>query len=478
MSESESRRDLPRVLGAWSAASILIGSIIGSGVFVKPGKIAAYLPSPGWILFCWAAAGVLALIGSLVFAELGSCYPGAGGQYTYLREAFGNLTAFLFGWTNLVIINSASIAALAVVSTSFAFNLLPEGQRPGASSHWAQTVPVLMITALTAANLVGVRWGAIIQNVLTVLKLAAIALVICGIFVPSKTSWSHLSPFFEIRGSPTNQQVFTGFKEAFLAIFWAYDGWYLLSFSGGEIKNPRRNIPVGFVLGILVVVGAYLAVNLAYLLVIPLEEMPRFREEGGVAAEAASRLFGPVGLALLSIGIVGSTLGAANGNLLTGPRLSYAMARDGLFFPPFGGVHAKFQTPALAIILQGVIGAAYVYWGTFDQLTDSVVFAAWIFYLLTVAACFGLRRRNAQVPGIFRAPGHPVLPAFFVIFAAGFILYSLGDSIQKATGYFQGAEGSEDGVYLLISAGLILLGVPLYWIVRRTQPRPTKHVTE
>lgn len=472
MSESESRRDLPRVLGAWSAASILIGSIIGSGVFVKPGKIAEALPSPGWILSCWVAAGMLALIGSLVFAELGSYYPGAGGQYTYLREAFGDLTAFLFGWTNLVIINSASIAALAFVSTSFAFNLLPEGGRPATDSHWFQTVPVLMIWALTFANLIGVRWGAMIQNTLTVLKLAAIALVICGLFLPGKTNGAHLSPFWEIRGSPENQQVFEGFKAVFLAIFWAYDGWYLLSFSGGEIKNPRRNIPVGFVLGILIVIGAYIAVNVAYLCVIPLEEMPHFKSGGGVAAEAASRLYGPLGLTLLSIGIVGSTLGAGNGNLLTGPRLSYAMARDGLFFAPFGEVHARFRTPLLAIVLQGAMGAAYVYWGTFDQLTDSVVFAAWIFYLLTVAACFRLRRRNAHLSDRFRAPGHPLLPMVFVLFAAGFILYSLADSIQKASGYFQETPGSEDGVYLLISAGLILLGFPFYWVIRNRRPRP------
>jgi amino acid transporter len=353
-------RDLPRVLGIWSAASILIGSIIGSGVFVKPAAIAQNLPSPGWILVCWIASGLLALVGSLVFAELGSYYPRAGGQYTYLRESFGDLAAFLFGWTNLVIINSASIAALAVMSARFLFNVFPEALRPAPGSHWFQTLPVLMIVGLSAANAAGVRWGAAIQNLLTVAKLAALGLIISAIVLPSRTSWSNLSPFWEIRGSPTSEAILAGFKGAFLAIFWAYDGWYLLSFSGAEIKNPRRNIPGGFILGMLVVISTYVAANLAYFILVPLEQMPSFgagggaSAEGSVAAEAVRRLFGPTGVVLLSLGIVCSTLGAGNGNLLTGPRLSYAMARDGLFFPICGRLHEKFLTPVPAIALQGI----------------------------------------------------------------------------------------------------------------------------
>ncbi len=462
------RPDLPRVLGVWSAASILIGSIIGSGVFVKPGGIAADLASPGWILVCWTASGLLAWIGSLVFAELGSYFPGAGGQYTYLRESFGKLPAFLFGWTNLSIINSASIAALAVISAEYLFNLLPEAARPAEGSHWMKTVPVLMIAGLTAANVAGVRWGAAIQNLLTVMKLAAIGLIVCGIFLPSKTSWSNLSPFWEIRGAPTSEAVWAGFKGAFLAIFWAYDGWYLLSFSGGEIKDPRRNIPAGFILGILIVIAAYVLVNVSYLCVIPLEEMVKFKEGGGVAAEAASRLYGPVGLAIFSIGIVGSTLGAGNGNLLTGPRLSYAMARDGLFFPIFGRVHAQFLTPVLAIVVQGIVGAAYVYAGTFNELTDSVVFAAWIFYLLTVVGCFVLRPRHRNRQDVFRAPGHPLLPAFFVAFAVWFIAYSFLDSASLVWRYLAGDQGAKGGIYPILATLVILAGLPLYALVRRS----------
>jgi len=468
-SRPEKSRELLRVLGPFSAASILIGSIIGSGVFRKPGIIADALPSPGWILVCWGTAGFLSLIGSLVFAEMGSCYPKAGGQYTYLNESFGKLPAFLFGWTNLLIINSASIAALVVFSAEHFFNLLPESLQPEKGSHWFQTVPVLMVAVLTAINCVGVRWGAAVQNGLTILKLAALGVIILGIFLPNKANWSNFSPLWEIRGGPSAEAVWAGFKGAFLAIFWAYDGWYLLSFSGGEVVNPRRNIPIGFVMGILVVIGTYLAANVSYFCVIGVDEMRTIQTQGGVAAEAAGRLYGPIGVTMIAVGLVGSTLGAANGNLLTGPRLSYAMARDGLFFPPFANVHARYLTPFFAIVVQGIIGAAYVYCGTFDQLTDSVVFAAWIFYLLTVLGYFRLRARLRSRSDVFRSPGHPLLPIIFVVFAAAFVVYAFMDSAHSVRAYFADpdAPGAANGIYPVICTVLIILGLPVYWIVRR-----------
>ncbi|MGQ9589622.1 MAG: APC family permease [Planctomycetota bacterium] len=464
--------ELPRVLGALSAASILIGSIIGSGIFRKPSAVARELPSPGWILVAWAAAGFLSLIGSLVFAELGSYYPRAGGQYTYLRESFGRLPAFLFGWTNLLIINSASMAAMVVFSAEHFFNLLPGSLQPAPKSHWFETVPVLMIAFLTAVNILGVRWGAALQNALTILKLAAIGLIIFGISLPEKTDWSRFSPFWEIRGSPPASAVWSGFKDAFVAIFWAYDGWYLLSFSGAEIRNPRRNIPLGFILGILVVVAVYLAANVAYFLTIDLADMAAIERQGGVAAEAALRLFGPAGLALVAVGITGSTLGSANGNMLTGPRLSYAMARDGLFFRPFGALHPRFLTPVLAIAVQGLLSAAYTYCGTFDQLTDAVVFAAWVFYLLTVAGYFSIRRRWKGRDDVFRSPGFPILPAIFIAFAAVFLAGASIDSFSHVRGYLAGDPKAADGIYPILCIAMIALGLPVYWSLRRKAVEP------
>jgi len=470
-------RDLPRVLGALSAASILIGAVIGSGIFQKPSAIAVDLPSPGWILVCWIAAGALALIGSLVFAELGSRYPQAGGQYTFIRASFGDLPAFLFGWTNLLVINAAGIAALAFVSAEYLFNLIPVSLRPAAGSHWFKTVPALLIAALTATNAAGVRWGAGLQNLLTGLKLAALGLIVAGLFAPGKTVWPHLGPIWEMRGDPSAAAIRHGFAGAFLATFWAYDGWYQLSFSGGEIRDPRRNIPLGFVLGIVVVLGVYVAANIAYFGVLGLDEMSRMglaeragmpAAHGGVGGFAAFRLFGPAGVTLISIGIACSTFGAANASILTGPRLSFAMARDGLFFRRLGDVHVRWQTPLAAIVVQGGLAVACVYAGSFHQLTDSAVFAAWIFYLLTILSYFRLRaERHAE--GIFRSPGYPVLPAVFVVFAAVFLVYSLVEAASLAQRYLRNPADHEaaDGLYLIVVVAIILAGVPAYRLLRR-----------
>jgi APA family basic amino acid/polyamine antiporter len=464
-------RELPRLLGAWSAGSILIGSVIGSGVFMKPQAVAQSLPSPGWILAAWAVSGLLALIGSLAFAEMSARYPQAGGQYVYLREAYGPFPAFLFGWTNLTIINAASIAALGVISAQYLVNVA--GIPIGPKSAWLQAIAVALIGLLTAANGAGVLWGARIQNLLTALKLLALGALIAGPLLPGRAHLDYLEPFWRIRGSGDWESVRRGFNQAFLAIFWAYDGWYLLSFSGGEIRNPRRNIPLGFTVGILVVIAVYLLANLSFLAAIPLSEMAGFQEKvvGGVGAEAARRFYGGVGLTMISVGVLGSTLGAANGNVLTGPRLFYAMAKDRLFFRPFGDVHPRFLTPLNAIVTQGLLSALCVYAGNFDDLTDSVVFAAWTFYGLTVAGLFILRRSASLEPLPFRMPGYPLLPALFVLFAAVFVVYSAWDAAVKVrealAGWSEGRGLETTGLYPLFVTVVILLGVPVYLFFRR-----------
>ncbi len=463
--------ELPRLLGPWSAASIIIGSIIGSGIFIKPRAVAESLPSPGWILVCWMVAGLLALAGSLVFAELGSTMPRAGGQYVYLRESLGRFPAFLFGWTTLLIVNSASIAALAVISAEFLFNVLPSGLRPETGSHWFKTVPVVLILALVGANVAGLRWGAAVQNTFTVLKLIAVGALIAVLFVPGRVEYGNLSPFWGLHGSPAGGAgLWVGIKGAFLAIFWAYDGWYLLSFSGGEIRDPRRNIPRGFIAGMLVIIIVYVLANIGVLCAIDLESMKGVTRSGGVAAEAAERVYGSVGLALISIGIMGSTFGAANGNLLTGPRLAFAMARDGAFFRPLGAIHRRFSTPYVAIMLQGTLGAIYVFVGTFDDLTDSVVFAAWTFYLLTIIGYFRIHRRNRGRDDIFVAPLYPLLPAVFVVVSVAFLAYSLWDSITGVSRFIDNPSdpAARSGIFPLVVTAMIVCGVPVYlWFLRK-----------
>jgi basic amino acid/polyamine antiporter, APA family len=461
--------DLPRLLGPISAASILIGSVIGSGVFMKPQVVAMNLPSPGWILLTWAVSGGLALIGALAFAEMSAMFPRAGGQYVYIREAFGKLPAFLFGWTNITIITTASIAAIAFISTEYLIGSLEFLTRTSLGivkdGMAYKLITVALILFLTGANVLGLAWGARIQNLLTAGKLLALGALFLGMFLPGRAHLSNLRPFWEIQGG--SGDVLHDFKEAFLAIFWAYDGWYLLSFSGGEIKNPRRNIPLGFLLGMAVVIGIYLLVNVSYMAAIPLADMKDIHGLGGVGAEAARLFYGGTGLFLISLGVFGSTLGAVNGNILTGPRLFYAMARDGLLFRKLGEVHPRFLTPANAVLVQGALGSLLVFSGSFDDLADSVVFAAWLFYALTVLGLLILRKRSGAEPA-FRMPGYPVLPLVFAAFAIAFVIYNVHDAAGKAVEAYQ-KEGRLNltGLYPLLATGVIALGVPAYFFFRR-----------
>jgi APA family basic amino acid/polyamine antiporter len=413
---------------------------------------------------------------------MSAMHPQAGGQYVYLREAFGRLTAFLFGWTNLTIINAASIAALAFISVEYLARVCGMDIANGGPAYKA--IAIGIIAFFTFANAVGVLWGARLQNLLTVMKLLALGAIIFGMFLPGRIQFGNLDPFWSARSLSPGSSLLDGFKKAFVAIFWAYDGWYLLSFSGGEIRNPRRNIPLGFVLGMLVVVSVYVLANLAYLGAIPVEEMARLDAPlGGVGAVVAERFYGPVGLTMISVGILGSTLGAANGNILTGPRLFYAMARDGLFFRPFAEVHPRFLTPLSAIVVQGILSVLCVFAGNFDDLTDSVVFAAWIFYGLTVIGLFVLRRRHVDAERSFRMPGYPILPLLFVAFAAWFVFFNAQEALSKVegaldaycreiAGFWPPKTGRLEltGLYPLFVTVVILLGLPLYFFFQHRAP--------
>ncbi len=478
---TEKPRELPRLLGPLSAASILIGCIIGSGIFMVPQEVASNLPSPGWILAAWAASGVLALIGSLAFAEMSSMYPQAGGQYVYLRESFGRFPAFLFGWTNITIINTASIAAIAFASVEYLIRSLEfaSGAPLGVVKDGLvyKLITVGLIAALTGANAVGVLWGSRIQNVLTSAKLLVLGALFVGMFLPGHGHPENFRPFWALQEG--SGDVLRGFKEAFLAIFWAYDGWYLLGFSAGEIKDPRRNIPLGFGLGILVVIVVYLLVNVSFLAAVSLADMKEMKGLGGVGAEAARRFYGGAGLFLISLGVFGSTLGAVNGNILTGPRLFFAMARDGLFFRRLAEVHPRFLTPFNAVLVQGLLSSLLVFAGNFNDLISSVVFAGWIFYGLSVLGLFVLRRRGGREVS-FRMPGYPVLPLFFVLFTVVFLTISVRDTALAIGDAFQvyRRDGSLQlkGLYPLLASGVILLGVPVYLSFRRKVGELTKEL--
>jgi APA family basic amino acid/polyamine antiporter len=401
--------ELPRKLGLLDATCIVVGIIIGSGIFLVPQAVAQAIPSTGAILAAWVLAGALSLIGALAFAELGAMLPDTGGQYVYLREAYGPLWGFLWGWALLLAIRSGGTATLAVAFAIYLGYLIP--LTPSA----AKLVSVAMIALFTWVNYRGVRPGAVVQNVFTFLKVAGLAALIGAAFLsplPSVTEWTFRSP----------ELSWSRFGVALIACFWANQGWFSVSIVAGEIRNPGRNIPLALGFGVAIATSLYIIANLAYLRVLTIAEIaaaPR------VAAPVAERAIGPQGAALVSLLIILSITGALNGGLLTGPRAYFAQARDGLFFRAFSRIHPRYETPGPAILLQGAWAAALAASGTYQKLFSYVIFVSWVFYGLTVLAVPILRRRRPDLPRPYKTWGYPVTPAIFLAVTSWFLVNAL-----------------------------------------------------
>ncbi len=439
------RKELPRVLGLFDVIGIVVGSVIGSGIFIVPATIAAGVKSPLLIFGVWMVGGILTFFGALSFSELGAAYPAAGGMYVYLREAFGPLISFLFGWTLFLVIDTGSVATLA---SAFSTKYLPHFLR---MSTLAQKVAsLLFVLFLVAVNYVGVRWGARLQNVLMVIKFGAIAAVAGTVFIFAR---GHAAHFVSPAAPPFSFGLLGSFGVALVACLWAYKGWEAATFSAGEVKNPQRNLPLGMLAGTLLVFGLYLLANLAYLYVFPAS---RIAQSSRIAADAMQAAVGPIGASLISFVILFSILGAANGNMLTAPRVYYALARDRLFFPKIAAVHPRFLTPHVSILAMGLWSAVLVLSGTFEQLFTYVVFGQWIFFGLTATAVIILRRQRPELPRPYRTWGYPVTTLIFIVAA---LLISLNSLINQFVNALYG---------LLI----IFLGIPVYlfwrwWAIRK-----------
>ena len=435
-----SRPQLPRVLGFVSVIGILIGSVIGSGIFVAPNTIASLVLSPQLILAVWAIGGVLSFFGALAFAELGAAFPEAGGAYVYLREAYGGLIAFLFGWTLFFVIDSGAVATLAVAfSARYLPYFLP------LSPLASKAVALVFIAALVAVNIVGVRWGAGLQNLLTFIKLAAIVAVSVVVF-----SFGHGNPanFASPPPGPLSGGLVANFGAALVLALWAYKGWEAVSYSSGEVRNPERNLPLGLLIGTIAVLVLYISTNLAYLYVFPAGEVAK---SSRIAADAMNAAVGPIGATIIAFVILFSITGAANGNILTAPRVFFAMARDGVFFGRFADVHPRLLTPHISILATGAWAAALSVTGTFEQLATYVVFGQWIFFGLTVGAVLVLRRARPDLRRPYRTWGYPVTP---VIFIAAALYISLSTLITQP---WNAAGG----------LAIIFAGVPAYLFWRR-----------
>jgi basic amino acid/polyamine antiporter, APA family len=423
---------LERRLGVFSATTIIVGSMIGSGIFIAPSIMAGFIASPGLWLGLWIVGGALTLLGALSYAELAAMFPSAGGQYVFLREAFGPRVAFLYGWTLFLVIQSGFNAAVAIGFAKFLGGVgLQAGEADivlslgGFTLSRAQLVATAVIAVLTGINARGLREGALVQNVCTVLKVAAIALLAMSSLSSGKGSLSHFS------GAP--DAVALGPKGLELGLFGAigvamskalfsYDAWNTVTFTAEEVREPQRNLPRALVAGTVVTTLAYAAACSAYLYVLPLDRMARV-VENRVASDVASVVLGPTGVTLVSLAILISTFGCANGLILSGARVLFAMARDGLFFRAAGRIDARRRTPSGALALQGAWSVVLAISGTYDRLLTYVTFASLGFNALTVVALLVLRRTRPGAPRPYRTWGYPATPALYLAGALFFLVY-------------------------------------------------------
>jgi amino acid transporter len=442
MSESSSTPAgaLPRRLGLWSAVAVVVGITIGSGIFRTPAGIARRLPGPLPLFSVWIAGGIVALCGALTLAEVAGAFPQTGGIYVFIRNAFGRLPAFLFGWAELAIIRAAAVGAIATTFAEYLLRVLGFDPSVAPYDGYVHYVAALAILVISILNGVGVRWGSLVQNITTVAKyfgLLFIVLVAISFGLP-KTG-GHFTP-----AMPSGSFSITPFGLALVSVLWAYDGWADLAFISGEVKDPERNLPRALILGTIAVVAIYLLANVAYLGVMSVEEIGQSKL---VAADVAARLIGQPGVVLVAMTVMLSTLGTLNGSILTNPRVFFAMAADGLLFRKVAAVHPRYQTPYVAIGLTAVLGIVFVMLRTFEQLADTFVTAILPFYALGVASIFVFRKRGYNPP--FRAPLYPVAPILFVLAT----LYLLVNALIDETSRWP----------TLAIFGIIILGIPVYF---------------
>ena len=445
---------LVRRLGAWDGALITIGSVLGTGIFITTGDMARVLPSPALILLAWVLGGLVTLSGALTLAELGAMFPRAGGQYQYLKEAYGPLWGFLFGWTCFFVIMSGGIATLAVGFGEYLGSFLPFFSTgnvlftaPIGPWNWAvnggQVAGALAIAFLTAINYLGLREGTFVQNAVTVVKIGSIvALALLGLLVPAPVA----EPF---AAAPIASSGLLGaFGVAMIAVIWSYDGWYGFAFLAGEVKRPERNVPLGLISGTIAITVLYLLMNLVYIRALPVEAMG---QTGRIGEAAAAVLFGPAAARLVSLAVVISTFGCISATVLYAARGYLPMAQDGLFFRSLSRIHPRYRTPAACLLAQGAWAAALTFTGTYEQLYTYVVFALFLFHALTGAAVVVLRRTRPEAPRPYRTWGYPVVPAVFVLAALALLANTLVEKPLES----------------LLGLALMALGIPGYLWWRR-----------
>ena len=439
---------LKRQLGLWSAVAILIGSTIGSGIFRSPAGIADKLPGPLPLMSVWVAGGLFALCGALTLAELAGAFPQTGGVYVFIREAWGRLSAFLFGWAELTLIRAASLGAISTTFAEYFVRVLGPDPKVEPYATYVHYIAAVAIVVTATFNYVGLRWGSLVQNITTLAKYGGLLFIILlALALGLPETGGHYTP-----AAPAGSFALGAFGLALVSVLWAFDGWADLSFVAGEVKDPRRTLPRALIIGTLAVIGIYLLANIAYMAVLTVEEI---RGSRLVAADVAQRLIGTPGVIFVACTVMLSTFGTLNGTLLTAPRIFFAMSDDGLFFKKVAAVHPKYHTPYVSILLTTGLGVVFVMMRTFEQLADTFVIAIVPFYALAVASVFVLRKRADYDPP-FRAPLYPMVPAMFILATCFLLANAILDPVSRWP--------------TLAVLGIILLGVPVYYMTvgRRT----------
>ena len=452
---------LVRGLSLFDATTLIVGSVIGSGIFFAPAIMAGYLQTPGLLLGLWILGGVLTLFGALSYGEMAAALPRAGGQYVYLSEAFSPLWGFLYGWTFLFAINTGFVAAVAVAfAKTLGFFLPAIGEANvlfvlgSFSFSNAQAVALVVIAAVTWLNVTGLRTGAFVQNVFTVAKVSAVAVLVVLAIATARGSAANFTPVVGLALGPVGVKlgILAAMAGAMAKALFAYDAWNSVTFAAEEVKDPERNLPRALLLGTLGVAAVYCSAVAVYLYMVPIGEMASV-PESRIATEAAVRMIGPAGGAFIAVAILVSTLGCVNGLTLAGARVVFAMGRDGLFFRGVSRVHPRFRTPATALLLHGVVAALLTLTGKYSDFLTMTAFSSLLFNLLTIVGLFVLRVRQADLHRPYRVWGYPIVPALYVLVSAFFVV-----NIPVA-------DPRNSGMGLIITA----LGLPAYLCWRRAR---------
>jgi APA family basic amino acid/polyamine antiporter len=456
-------------LGLFTTVSIVVGGVIGSGIFKKPALMSQLLGSPELLIGIWVVAGLVTLFGALTNAEVAGLISETGGQYIFFQKMYGDMFGFLYGWAMFSVVQAGSIASITYVFAEYTefFVQLPRfapeieksiiihipfiGNILPIENIGVKSLTILTIFTLTTVNYLGVKLGGIVTNIFTSMKVLAIMFLFFSafIFFPGQVS----NFVKDTPGYISEVSLFAGIIGALSGAFWAYDGWNNITYIAGEVKNPQKNIPLALITGTLIVIGIYVLINLAYLYVLPVEIMAKSKL---VASDVALAVLGGIGGAFVAGAVMVSTFGTANNTIMVSPRVYYAMSRQNIFFESLGKVHPRFATPGNALIVQALWASVLVLSGTFDILTDMLIFVSWIFYAMGAYGVFVLRKKMPDAHRPYKVIGYPVVPWIFVIFAAGFVIFTLYNDINN---YINGNSRIIQSLFGLL---LTFFGIPLY----------------